>query len=104
MTDREAILSIINCYFNVCSNNYGKEDNGIGITPCTFCRYKELESVLDYLCWQHKIADNILEVIPQLDIYNVNKSECKSSPLNNVTKEINEKTEKQINDILNVKE
>lgn len=47
MSDKEALLSIISAKFDTCSHAFipyperNEKLNSVGITPCTFCKYKE---------------------------------------------------------------
>ena len=66
MTDKEAILSIINCNFNFGAHYYKNRHNLKCINLCNSCKYQKIKS--EFPCWQHKIADMLLEAIPQFDI------------------------------------
>ena len=74
MTDKEALLSIIDANFNICADvfeNYEDRQKSIkeqGIYACTFCEYNKCDKDSYYPCWQHMIADWILEALPQFDI------------------------------------
>lgn len=71
MTDKEAILSIIYSNFDVCSDVYENRHNLRCINFCTSCKYRDLED--DYPCWVHRIANVLLEAIPQFDCCLTNK-------------------------------
>ena len=74
MSDKEAILSLINSNFNVCADvfeNYDdrkKRRKTAGIYPCTFCEHRNSDKDSPFPCWQHRIADYILGVLPMLDV------------------------------------
>lgn len=63
MTDKDAIISIINSNLNICADVYGFRH----MPACIGCKYKDMDG--DDPCWQHRLADTILKAIPMLDIY-----------------------------------
>lgn len=73
MTDKEAILSIINCNFDICANVYENRHNLKCINFCNTCIYRDIDKenieYNEFPCWQHRIADWLLEAIPQFDIF-----------------------------------
>ena len=85
MTEKEAILSLINSNFNICADvfeNYEDRKKRIkkaGIYPCTFCEYRNSDKNNIFPCWQHRIADYIIGVLPQLDIVKNQKKGTKQN-------------------------
>jgi hypothetical protein len=63
MTDKEAIMDAIRVTANCCGN---AQKSDILSSSCRFCKYKDVDSGFE--CFYHKIADDLMSVIPMLDI------------------------------------
>lgn len=74
MTDKEAILSVIDTQFKYCADVYEdyekrmKSIKELGIYACTFCEFNRSDKKSEHPCWQHRMTDWLMKVIPQLDI------------------------------------
>ena len=71
MTDEEYILSIIKSNYDFCSTAYERK-NDSKLNVCYFCPLCGIES--KYPCWQRRLADILMKVIPQLDCDEKNPS------------------------------
>ena len=65
MTDKQAILEIISTNFDYCADLYEVKDQLTCINLCNSCSYRDVDESR-YPCWQQRLADWILKLVPQL--------------------------------------
>lgn len=64
MSDQEALASVIGSHIDLCLNLYPIKNKRLPIKKCDTCNHKDKVD-----CYYYKAADEVLSIIPQLDVY-----------------------------------